>query len=80
MNIKIDIKSAMVGLVLGMLVMLIIGAAAPPASVGRYQISGTSGHGMVLDTATGEVWTKHLPVDRGGVDVNFSNPKNGEKK
>ncbi|HUR47418.1 MAG TPA: hypothetical protein VMZ27_16160 [Candidatus Saccharimonadales bacterium] len=80
MNTKIDIKSALLGLVSGVLIMLVIAAASPSATIGRYQIAGTAGHGLVLDTATGEVWTKHLPADRGGVDVNFSQPKNGEKK
>ena len=80
MNMKIDIKSALFGLAFGVLIMLVIAAVAPPATVGRYQIAGTASHGLVLDTATGEVWTQDLPADRGRSDVHFSQPKNGGKQ
>ena len=34
------------------------GVSGPGREVGRYQISGVTGHMFVLDTATGRVWEK----------------------
>ena len=80
MNTKIDTKSALVGLVIGVLVALGIAAASSPGSVGRYQIAGTGSHGMVLDTATGQVWSTFLSSSGGRTDGNFYDPKIDLKK
>ena len=80
MNTKIDIKSALFGIVIGVLVTLAIGAAAPSGPVGRYQIGGTSNQGLVLDTATGEVWAMFFSSGGGKADPDFFVPKNKEKK
>ena len=81
MKTQIDTKSALFGLGVGVLVTFVIGAASPPGpAIGRYQIAGTANQGMVLDTATGEVWSSHFPSDRGSADHQFAKPKNGEKK
>ena len=50
---KIDIKSALFGLAFGVLIMLVIAAVAPPATVGRYQIAGTASHGLVQSPTDG---------------------------
>ena len=60
MKTQIDVKSAIVGLILGAGIMFTIGAAST-SPVGRYQITafgnGTGGGAAYLvDTKTGEVW------------------------
>jgi hypothetical protein len=55
MNTKIDIKSALIGLGIGVLVTVGIAAGSASGTVGRYQIAGTASHGLVIDTATGQV-------------------------
>ncbi len=79
MNKKIDIKSALFGLCVGVVAMLVMAAAASTGPVGRYQITGTTSHALVLDTATGEVWHGFYPTDRGGTSPDFMKPKNVQK-
>ncbi len=57
MKTKIDLKSALCGLTVGLLAMFVIGAADLSSNpVGRYQ--GASGQNLLLivDTATGKAW------------------------
>lgn len=60
MKITIDLKSALCGLAIGLVAMLLIGAGTSSNSVGRYKIvTGTSdgkGFALILDTQTGQVW------------------------
>lgn len=80
MNRPIDIKSALIGLCLGVAAMLGLGASSPTSGpIGRYQIAGTATYGMVIDTATGQVWRAHLPANHGYSDEDFFRPKAGEK-
>jgi DNA-binding transcriptional regulator YdaS (Cro superfamily) len=80
MNHPIDIKSALIGLCLGVAAILGLGASSPTTgAVGRYQIAGTATHGMVIDTATGQVWTQYLQPD-GIRDSRFYGSKNEEPK
>jgi len=54
-----DVKSGLIGLLLGVLAMLVIGAGAGGGDSGRYQIaSGDSLCCYVLDTRTGEMWQR----------------------
>ena len=80
MNTKIDIKSALFGLGVGFLVTLGIAAASSPGTVGRYQIAGTGNYGLIIDTATGQVWRGYFPSNGGNTDGDFFPPKIGEKK
>ena len=82
MNRKLEIKSAAIGLAIGVLVMLGIAAASGPGpgSVGRYQIAGTGNHGLIIDTATGQVWRGYFLSHEGKTDGDFFSPKTGEKK
>ena len=81
MNHPIDIKSALIGLCLGVTAMLALGASSPTSGpVGRYQIAGTTTYGLVIDTATGQVWRAHLPANPSISDVDFFKSKAGEKK
>ena len=80
MKTKIHINSALIGLGAGVLIMVGIGAASSPGSAGRYQIAGTGNHGMVLDTATGQVWSTFLSSAGGKSDKDFYEPKIGQTK
>ena len=79
MKTKIDIKSASFGVIVGVLATLLIGAASP-GQPGRYQIAGTANHGLVLDTATGQVWSTYLSSSGGKVDADFYSAKISQKK
>jgi hypothetical protein len=52
-NTKIDIKSALLGLILGVVV-----TVGTTRTASRYQIVSVANQGMVLDTVTGEVWSQ----------------------
>lgn len=80
MKTKIDTKSALIGLGVGVFLMLGVAAASSPGSAGRYQIAGTGNHGMVLDTATGQVWSMFLSSTSGKADGDFYKPKIDGKK
>ena len=81
MNTKIDIKSALIGLLLGVLATAGIAAASSSAQAGRYQIAGTGSYGLVLDTATGQVWTMFFSSSGGRTDGDaFYQPKAGRTK
>ncbi len=75
MNTKFDSKSALLGLGLGVLAPLALGAGSPSNQVGRYQINGTANQGMVIDTMTGQVWAKYFPYAEGISDADFFKPK-----
>ena len=79
MNTKIDIKSALIGLGTGVLIMVGVGAASS-GSAGRYQIAGTANHGMVMDTVTGQVWSTFLSSSGGRTDGDFYQPKIGQNR
>jgi hypothetical protein len=80
MKTKIDTKSAVIGLGVGVLVALGVAAASSSGPVGRYQIAGTSNHGLILDTVTGRVWTAYFPPNQGTTDGDFFTAKINEQK
>lgn len=80
MNTKLDIKSALIGLCIGIIVMLSLAATNSPGPVGRYQIAGTGNHGLLVDTATGQVWRGYFISSGGSTDGDFFTPKIAEKK
>ena len=55
MNTKIDLKSAVFGLILGILAMLALGSTTGEP-VGRYQVAGGAGFFTIVDTTTGKAW------------------------
>lgn len=73
---KIDIKSALCGLVIGAAVVLCIAAETSPNPVGRYQaVTGVTAHGgyaLLVDTATGKVWGR---IEDYKGDANFYDAK-----
>ena len=79
MKTRLDLKSALAGLLVGVLAMLAIGAATPSDSVGRYQIAIGSGNIPVLvDTATGQVWSASSTATQLRNDGDFFQPKAGK--
>jgi hypothetical protein len=46
-NTKVDLKSALLGLILGVVATFAIGAASSPNEIGHYQIAGAGNHGMI---------------------------------
>jgi hypothetical protein len=53
---KIDIKSALGGIAIGMGIMLALGASTSSTPPGRFQITGAANYLAVVDTETGRVW------------------------
>ena len=80
MNTKIEMKSALIGLLLGVLGTAAIAATSSSGQTGRYQIAGTGNHGLIIDTATGQVWSGYFPSNEGKTDANFFQPKIGARK
>ena len=85
-NTTIDIKSALIGLAVGVLVTVGVGAAASSdRPVGRYQMvsnpnnGGQGGsHSLIIDTVTGKVWLGFLSSS-GKSDNEFFQPKTSER-
>ena len=75
MNAKIDLKSALFGLGVGVLAMLAVGAASSSHQVGRYRIAASAPHCWILDTATGKVWGANCSNVSAGPDGAFLQPK-----
>jgi hypothetical protein len=77
MNIKIDLKSAVIGLCIGLGAMLAIGAGEGESRpVGRYQSSAGGELLLIVDTVTGQSWC----VRPGGLSVSGSPTGFFEKK
>ena len=56
MKTQIDIKSALCGLVVGILAVLAIGAGTSSNEIGRYQVSSGGDKSVIVDTITGKAW------------------------
>jgi hypothetical protein len=52
---KIDLKSALCGLAVGVLAMAAMGAGGS-SPIGRYQVAGGYGFFTIVDTTTGQAW------------------------
>ena len=77
MKTTIDIKSAMLGLVAGVLVAVAIGAGTPSSETGRYQVSaGADACAVIVDTRTGRAWAfQPNNTAQWRTDANFWNEK-----
>ena len=68
MKTQIDIKSALVGILIGILAVLAVGAATNSNQVGRYQISSGDGFSVMVDTQTGKAWgVVHAPTSNSAI-------------
>lgn len=64
-TITLDLKSCLVGLVIGVLAVVLIGAeTSQPQQIGRYQVvtfnAGGQTSSMMIDTTTGKAWCANL--------------------
>lgn len=88
MKTQIDLKSALCGLVIGVLAMLAIAAGTGTSAneplkyeTGRYQVAVGANVALVIDTQTGKVWTKcWSSTGEFKTDDNFFDPKLSEPK
>jgi hypothetical protein len=73
---KFDVKSLAIGVIAGAVLTLALGAdAGRDLRTGRFQVHGTASHAVILDTATGQVWSKFMSQNGGTSDGDFANPK-----
>jgi len=56
MKIQIDPKSALCGIIIGVLATFAIGAGTSPNQIGRFQTAGGGGFFLTIDTVTGKTW------------------------
>lgn len=77
MNLRIDLKSALCGLVIGILAMLLVAAATPSSGVGRFRLDATPSYALLVDTTTGQVWTANFVSSASvrGTDADFYSAK-----
>ena len=76
MKTQIDFKSAVGGLVAGVLLAFTLGASSvEPNAVGRYQISVSDHRSQIIDTKTGKVWQAYYGNAPGITDNSFYAPK-----
>jgi hypothetical protein len=74
MKTQIDIKSALVGIVVGVLAVLAVGAGTSSNEVGRYQAGCGTGFAIIIDTKTGQAWGATRDTTSRG-DANFFDAK-----
>jgi hypothetical protein len=78
---SVDIKSALIGGLVAVLILFLVGAVdhVPPIYYGRFQMETNDNYAFILDSATGQVWSKEFPYPRSGFivypDPNFDGPK-----
>ena len=68
MSLKVDIKSLLLGLVIGIIAILVLGAGSRGNNTGKHQVSIATGiRGDVIyakiDTSTGEIETWQSPIN-----------------
>jgi hypothetical protein len=82
---SIDMKSALIGGILAVIVLCLIGAAPfmPPEQYGRFEIETNDSHAFILDTATGQVWSSAFLSPESHIiippDPNFHEVKTDER-
>ena len=76
MQNRLDVKTLILGVVLGGCLTASLGAVAVggPAA-GRFTMVTNEAHAYVLDTATGQVWERFAPTGSGFDSNNFHEPK-----
>jgi len=78
---SIDMKSALIGGLVVAMILCLVGSVSymPPEQYGRFQIETNDNYAFILDSATGQVWSKEFPYSRSGFilfpDPNFDGPK-----
>ncbi len=57
---KLDGKSALIGLVMGILITFCVGASIPASQKGKYEIAATDKFVLRMNTQTGEIKRSHV--------------------
>lgn len=81
MKIQIDLKSAMCGVIIGVVAMLALGSDSSPSNqIGRYQVSsGAEDAAVIVDTVTGRAWAfQPQNTAQWRMDGNFWDAKAGK--
>ena len=80
MKSTFDLKSMLFGTVVAAAFVVGLGANARDANeVGRFQVSASANHALVIDTRTGKVWEKYLMSSSGVTDKDFKSSKLDEQ-
>ncbi len=75
MNMKIDLKSTLLGLALGVLALVALGAGSPSSQVGRYRLAGSTPYFLLVDSETGKVWAGNFQQGLKNTDADFFSNK-----
>ena len=76
MKAMFEIKSFVIGAVLAAIILLALGASLKESpQVDRFRITSTTNNVFVLDTATGQVWGKHVVPRQGMQSQEFMDPR-----
>ncbi len=75
MNAKIDLKSTLLGVAIGVIGLLALGADSPSNQVGRYRTEGSMPYFLLTDTVTGQVWAGNFQTGSKSTDADFFSPK-----
>ena len=78
MKTQIDIGSALVGIIVGVLAVLAVGAGTSFKRSCPYQVSSGAGYSIMFDTKTGQAWGSVFAPSSGSSihnDGNFFNAK-----
>lgn len=81
MSRSFDMKSALIGGLLAVLVLCLVGAVPflHPDYYGRFQIETNQTHAFILDSATGQAWSSEFRSPESHIiippDPNFHEPK-----
>ena len=76
MKTTLDLRSFIIGAVLAAVILLTLGATQNDApQVDRFRIASTTNNVFVLDTATGQVWGKHVVPRQGTQNQEFMDPR-----
>jgi len=82
MKTKIDVKSALCGLAVGVFAMLAVGAGESTTTGGKYQVvtfmAGGQANALMIDTTTGKGWGVNLVQNWKNDGGNFFEPKEGK--
>ncbi len=82
MKTQLDLRSMLIGILMTVCFTFAIGASRSDSSTsrGRFQLClpGEGSHAYVIDTTTGEVWSK-LPIDIEDANNALENAKNFRK-
>lgn len=79
MSHPFDVKSALLGLILGIGATLLVRQPAPAAPAARYQLQTIGNHALMIDTVSGQAWETYLNTNSGNPGFDFYKAKTPTK-